>query len=203
MNQQTRAILFDFHHVLSHDYFYVSTLESDHKEVGDWISQNIFTDKQLVQAWMRGKVTWRELHDRIVDETGIDRALLDQLFIESVKRMKMVPEMIELARELKDRGFKIAIVSDNMDIFSEVIVPHNQFNQLFDAIFNSADHGLLKQDEHGALFARVADTLGMSLEQTVFIDDTKSATDLFIELGGRAIIHTDPESTREQLFNIL
>ncbi|MCX6714231.1 MAG: HAD hydrolase-like protein [Candidatus Uhrbacteria bacterium] len=203
MKRDARAFLFDFHHVLSHDHFYESTLLPDHKEVSEWISQTIFGDHELVRDWMRGKTTWRILHDRIVGETGMDRLLLDQLFIESVKRMKIIDEMIDLARELKEKGFKIAIVSDNMDIFSEVTVPYQKFDQLFDEIFNSADHGLLKQDEHGKLFQYVADILGVPIENTIFIDDTKSTTDLFIELGGQAITHTDPESTRKQLFLLL
>lgn len=195
MSRDTHAILFDFHHVLSHDHFYESTLLPDYKEVSDWISQTIFGDHALVRDWMRGNITWRTLHECIARETGMDRTVLDPLFIESVKRMRIEEKMIQLAKELKDKGFKIAIVSDNMDIFSEVLVPHQKFDQLFDAVFNSADHGLLKQDEHGKLFQHVADMLGVPIKQTIFIDDTKSTTDLFIELGGRAITHTDPEST--------
>ncbi len=203
MNQDVRAILFDFHHVLSHDYFYESTLVPEYQQVNDWISQHIFTDKQLINDWMRGKTSWCEIHDRIVRETGMDRALLDELFVESVKRMRIEQEMIKMAQQLKDKGFKIAIVSDNMDIFSEVTVPHQKFDQLFDEVFNSADHGLLKLDEHGMLFERVANTLGIPIKQTLFIDDTRKNTDLFIELGGQAITHTDPESTRQQLSNFL
>lgn len=203
MHKETHAILFDFHHVLSHDHFYESTLVPEYKDVSDWISQMIFGDRELVRDWMRGKVTWRELHARIARETGMDRVLLDELFIESVKRMRIEGEMITLAQELKDKGFKTAIVSDNMDIFSEVTVPHQKFDQLFNHIFNSADHGLLKSDEHGKLFYHVAEILRVPIEQTIFIDDTKSATDLFKELGGRAITHTDPASTREQLSFLL
>lgn len=203
MHKETHAILFDFHHVLSHDHFYESTLVPEYKDVSAWISQTIFGDRELVRDWMRGKVTWRELHARIACETGMDRELLDELFVESVKRMHIVEEMIVLAQELKDKGFKIAIVSDNMDIFSEVTVTHQKFDQLFNHIFNSADHGLLKSDEHGKLFHYVAETLRVPIEQTIFIDDTKSATDLFKELGGRAITHTDPKSTREQLSFLL
>lgn len=203
MNRDVHAILFDFHHVLSHDHFYESTLLPEHKEVSDWISQTIFGDHELVRDWMRGKTTWRMLHDRIVAETGMDRLLLDQLFIESVKQMKIVDDMVCLAREVKEKGFKIAIVSDNMDIFSEVTVPHQKFDQLFDAVFNSADHGLLKQDEHGKLFQHVASILEVPIEQSIFIDDSKNNVDLFRELGGRAITHTDPESTRKHLSSLL
>lgn len=203
MNRDVHAILFDFHHVLSHDHFYESTLLPEHKEVSEWISQTIFGDHELVRDWMRGKTTWRVLHDRIVAETGMDRLLLDQLFVESVKQMKIVDEMINLARELKEKGFKIAIVSDNMDIFSEVTVPYQRFDQLFDAVFNSADHGLLKLDEHGKLFEHVADMLGVPIKQSIFIDDAKCNVDLFIELGGQAIMHTDPESTHKKLSSLL
>lgn len=200
MPQHARAVLFDFHHVLSHDHFYESTLLPDYKEVSEWISQNIFSDQELIRHWMRGKTTWRVLHDRITDATGMDRVLLDRLFVESVKQMKIETEMIELAQELKRAGHKLAIVTDNMDIFSEVTVPHQKFDLLFDVIFNSADHGLLKQDEHGKLFQCVADVLGVPIEQSIFIDDSKNNTDLFIELGGQAILHTDPRSTRNQLY---
>lgn len=203
MDSRSRAILFDFHRVLSHDHFYESTLLPNHKDVSDWISQNIFSDHELVREWMRGKIDWRTLHDRVSIATGIDRALLDRLFVESVKQMKMETKMIDLAQELKRMGYKLAIVSDNMDIFSEVTVPHQKFDQLFDAIFNSADYGLLKQDEHGKLFELVADALGVPTEQSIFIDDSANNISLFIELGGRAITHIDPESTRIHLLTLL
>ena len=203
--EQTKitTIFFDFHKVLCHDHFYESTLVPEYAEVSDWISKNIFTDHELVRDWMCGNTSWRKLHDQISLETGMDREQLDSLFIESVRRMKMDEEMIELVRELKHTGYKLGMITDNMDIFSEVTVPHQEFNLLFDAIYNSADQGLLKMDDDGALFKRVCVEMNVPITECLFIDDSQNNIDLFIRLGGHAITHTDCASTREQLSSLL
>ena len=200
---QRRAVLFDFHKTLCHDNFYESVLSAEHANVREWITKNIFQNSELVKEWMRGKTDWRSIHTHIVAATGIDRELLDRAFIESVKRMRLDEEMIRLAQELKQKGFIVAIVTDNMDIFSEITVPYHGLADVFDVIFNSADQTLLKGDEHGKLFAIVADKIGIATNQSILIDDSKKTTDLFRELGGLAITHTDAYSTREELFSIL
>lgn len=197
------TIFFDFHKVLCHGHFYESTLLPKYTDVSDWISKNIFFDQELVRDWMRGKTNWRKLHDQISLETGMDRELLDYLFVESVKQMKMDEEMIGLVRELKQAGYKLGMITDNMDIFTEVTIPHQEFNLLFDAIYNSADHGLLKMDDDGALYKRVCEEMSVPITECLFIDDSQSNTDLFMKLGGRAILHKNHSSTCEQLFSLL
>jgi len=61
----------------------------------------------------------------------------------------------------------------------------------FDVIVNSADHGLLKQDQEGELFKKAISMIGESLENSLLIDDSHGNTELYKKLGGESFQYKD------------
>lgn len=189
MNYQT--VIFDFDGVLCRDRFYEKTLLPEHKEVYLWIQTNIFGNHDLVQNWMRGKVRWNDINKLISDNTDIDKEELDRLFVESVRKMDIDPQVKQLAQEIKKLGIKVAIITDNMDIFSEVTVDNHNLNKIFDVILNSADHNLLKKDDNGRLFEIALKGLKCDIKNSLLIDDSRSTIDFYRNKGGNSFHYQD------------
>jgi phosphoglycolate phosphatase-like HAD superfamily hydrolase len=126
MNYQT--VFFDFDGVLCKDKFYSKTLLPDYKKEYDWIETNIFSDKKLVGQWMRNQINSDDINKLVVQGTGIDREMLSKYYTDSIRKMELNAPVADLARSLKKRGCKIGIVTDNMDVFTQIIIPNHQLD---------------------------------------------------------------------------
>ena len=182
------AVLFDFDGVLCHDRFYESAMADEYPDACIWIEKNIFTDGELMGKWMRGKLSSPDVNQRIATATGLDAALLDRKLDESARQMSLNRRCLLLIEKLKSKGLKTGIVSDNMDVFTRVIVPTNGLARYFDVIINSADYGLLKQDLDGALFDIAAKNIGVPVARTLLIDDSPGDIEVFNKKGGEGIL---------------
>lgn len=184
-----QAVLFDFDGVLCKGRFYEKTLLPNHSGIYNWIQTNIFGNKEMVRDWMRNRVNSTEINELIAKNTEIERKLLDELYEESIRRMELEKEVIDLAESLKLSGKKIGIVTDNMDVFTKITIPNHRLDTLFDIIINSADHGLLKKDENGKLFDIALTALERKIENSLMIDDSESTIELYKQKGGQGFVY--------------
>lgn len=186
-----RTIFFDFDGVLCHDRFYGEQVKSQHPEVYDWIQENVFGDNdKLVKDWMRGRINAQEVNRIVANNTGIDCEQLQKLFMESVRNMKLDERIIDVARGLKQSGRTLGVVTDNMDVFTEITVDNHKLKELFDVIVNSADYGCLKKDENGKLFDVAMATVGENdIRNTLLIDDSTDTIELYRQRGGNAFLY--------------
>lgn len=187
MSYQT--ILFDFDGVLCKGKFYEKTLVPDYNEIYDWIQSNIFGDKELVKKWMRSQTKASSINQLISENTGIEFAMLSRLFEESVRQMELEKDILQLARDIKSSGKKIAIVTDNMEVFSQITVPYNKLDHLFDVIINSAEHGCLKKDINGELFDTALMELRENAGDCLLIDDSAVNVEKFRQKGGQGFVY--------------
>ena len=186
-----QAILFDFDGVLCKDRFYETSLLPKYSAVYDWIQKNIFGNKELVRTWMRNQVGSSEINNIIAKNTGMQYDVLNELFKESIYTMVLDDTMLDLAGQLKLSGKKLGVVTDNMDIFTEITVPHHRLNDVFDVVINSADYGMLKNENNGQLFDVALAALGQKIEDSLVIDNSASPVDLFIKKGGHGFLYKD------------
>lgn len=198
------SLLFDFDGVLCHDRFYRATLEKAYPEVYVWIQENIFGDsKELAGQWMRGKISSVEINHIIAKNTAINGALLEKLFIKSVRLMKIDKKLRNYIAGLKKRVEKIGLVTDNMDVFSKITVKNHSLNKLFDVVINSADYGYLKKDQKGKLFDIALAKIGEEINNTLLVDDSLKVTNLYQDKGGRAFLYQNFQDFRRFLNNAL
>jgi len=192
------AVLFDWNGVLCRDRFYAGSFLAARPEALVNIQREFFEgDKSLINGWMRGHVGYREVHRRIAGLAGAEAHELDRALVESVQAMRLDPALLNFAARLKRGGVKTAIVTDNMDVFTIVTVPHHRLGGVFDLIVNSADCGLLKQDQDGRLFDYALHRLGAAAGRTLFIDDSPAAVKLFESKGGMGRHFTTAEALTE------
>ncbi|MBD3300430.1 MAG: hypothetical protein GF347_03700 [Candidatus Moranbacteria bacterium] len=64
---------------------------------------------------MRARMTADEVNKHISENTGIDFEELSNLFIESVKVMKVDNRLLDLAKTLLSKGRKVALVTNFSD----------------------------------------------------------------------------------------
>jgi len=176
---------FDFDGVLCTDRFY-TTLMPEYPHVVEWIGSHIFSGEKYCDRWMRGEFMWRDINKVIADATGISHELLNELFVNSVRLMKINQYLIKFAEKLQIKGIKTAIVTGNMDIFNEITVPEKHLDKTFPVIVNSYDYKLMKQDENGRLFDIALNKLGLySYDGVLLVDDTPAYCELFKNKGGQ------------------
>jgi len=190
MSYQT--VLFDFDGVLCKGRFYEKTLLPDYPSIYDWIQRNIFGNKELVRKWMRNQINSDNINGLIAENTGIGVTALNELYKESIRKMELEKEIKDLAESLKLTGKKIGIVTDNMDIFSQITIQNHQLDKLFDVIINSADKGILKKDENGRLFDIALTALGEKIGNSLMIDDSETTIELYKQKGGDGFVYKNP-----------
>ncbi len=140
-----KAVIFDFDGVLCHDRFYEEMLLPQYQELYNWIQDNIFGNNNLFYQWMRNEVNTNDINKIIAKGTGHKEEFLKDVLLKSLEAIRLDEKMFNLAKELKKlHGKKIAIITDNMDVFSSVITKQHKLNEIFDPVINSADYGCLK-----------------------------------------------------------
>ncbi|MBU3925346.1 hypothetical protein KJ854_05455 [Patescibacteria group bacterium] len=179
------TIIFDFDGVLCRDYFYTN-LKAFYPLVSDFINTRIFAKgSDVPDKWMRGELTADEVNKFISDNTGIDFDELSNLFVESVHAMKIDNRLLNLAKIVLSGGGKVALVTNNMDVFNKITIKNHNLDKIFPVIVNSSDYGIMKHDENGRLFDIAMEKLGVSnYDDTLLIDDSSKARMVFESKGG-------------------
>jgi FMN phosphatase YigB (HAD superfamily) len=180
-----KTIIFDFDGVLCRDYFYTN-LKASYPEVSDFINTKIFVKGgDVSDKWMRGEFAADDVNKIISDNTGINFDELSNLFIESVYAMKIDNRLLDLAKTVVLEGKKVALVTNNMDVFNEITIKNYNLDKIFPVIVNSCDYGIMKHDENGRLFDIAMEKLGvLNYDGALLIDDSSKARTAFESKGG-------------------
>ena len=104
--------------------------------------------------------------------------------------MKIDHDLLNFAKKQSILGRKIAIATNNMDIFSSITMPYHKLNETFNVIVNSADYGLLKADQDGKIFDIVMKKIGINdFKSVLLIDDSLKVKLLFEAKGGNVFTY--------------
>lgn len=176
-------VLFDFDGVLSKSRFYTTIKDNKLKEK---VRNKIFSKDYwpIVSDWMRGKLSYQQIHRDIAPELNIQSQLLDQELINSAKLVKIDKNLVRFALELKKNHVKTAIFTDNMDVFDQIIVKHNNLDRLFDLIISSSAYGALKTDNSGELLKKVIKEQDLRPEEVLLVDDSENIGKIMKSIGG-------------------
>jgi FMN phosphatase YigB (HAD superfamily) len=183
---EIRTVFFDFYGVLSKDHLYTRVAEK-HPQAHAWIERHLFHARQpMLWDWMRGKASTGDVNAYVAAQTGLAASELDALFLRGVREMRLDRRLLDAAAELKTHGYKVGLVTDNMDFFTSVTVPHHGLGRVYDTIVNSADHGLLKEDDGGRLFDIALERIGEpEIGHSLLVDDTAEKNDGYRAKGGQ------------------
>lgn len=180
-----KAVFFDFDKVLSRDKYYFTTSDQ-YLKITNYVDNFIFRGEQkIADQWMKGGFSFHEINRMIAKATGFPIKVIAELLIESAIRFTIEPKLIDFINKLKDRGILVALVTNNMDILSDVVIPTLELERVFPVIVNSATYGVLKHEQNGKLFDIALQQLGLnSFNDTMLIDDSEKACAMFESKGG-------------------
>ena len=182
-----RCIIFDF----------AFTLCSDHygSEYVDAIGEFVFGKdcKEWSQPWMEGRKTSRDIARYLSSKLLVSPEIILNDLTRSCSNLKFNPSVWDFALKQRKAGRKTAIVTINADIFSNVVVPAHNLENIFDVIVNSADHGEPRKE---VLWQMALDKLDgeYSFGDCLLIDDKANLVQRFRELGGRSYQYTDDDA---------
>lgn len=192
MNFET--VFFDFHGVISRDLLF-DGLQDIHPRAHSYLAGEVFgKDGEKINQWMRGQLSIDDINREICDATGIDAALLEEVLALSIEKMRLEDRLLALAQRLDAAGVKVALVTDNMDIFNQKTIVHHRLREYFPVIVNSCDHGMLKSDPGGMLFDIAMERVGAKdFGRALLVDDSRSVRPVFEGRGGQVHTYEDYE----------
>ncbi len=155
-----------------------------------------------IHALERGEVSDAEFERTLAAAlVGLDGGpvsadgLLKRMFAAS----SVQQEMLELIRELRQRGLRTGLLSNSWG--TRASYPYDMLDELFDDAVISGEVGMRKPEER--IFRLAAERLGVSPAETIFVDDVEGNITAAKALGFGVVHHTDPASTRALVAELL
>jgi hypothetical protein len=181
---QIQSIIFDFAGTLCSGRYF----EQLAPESLDAIGSLIFSDSSAAQwadPWMKGNLTSRDIAAYLSDHLPESAEDILSALRQGCSRMTFNPVVHGFALEQRKTGRKTALVTVNMDVFSEVVVPSHALDSVFDLVLNTSDHLTL---DKSILWHKAFGSFGpeFSFSTSVLIDDSPRMISLFRSLGGHA-----------------
>ena len=152
MMKNTKAIIFDAYGTL---FDVNSAAEKCKDKIGDkWEGfANYWRTTQLEYTWLRSlmkrhKDFWQITEDSLdksINVFKIDNSMRDEL-LDLYKILSPFKEVPEVLKSLKNKNYKLAILSNGTPSILNELVQSNNLNDLFDDIFSIEEVGVYKPD---------------------------------------------------------
>ena len=198
--EQIKCVVFDFGFTLSPDhYFNVPPPGCPHWHAV--IQKVIFGDPAIMIPWMKGELTSLDIAGMLSRHFPLDIPTIAATMEKGCQHLAINPAVRDFAVAQKAAGRKTALVTDNMDVFTKVVVPSHGLDGLFDVILNSADfHEIRKEFLWPIAFERLGGGIGYA--NSLLIEDGESEPVLFRELGGYAYQYSNDTAFLEWLDSV-
>lgn len=192
MNKQYKTIFFDWHKTLSHCDFWVQLkdpLHDRHHWHENIINYLFGENKELIQEWMRGKVDEGSILEKVSEKFSYPIKPLRDDLAESCRAMTFLSdEILPLIAQLRQRGIRCVVATDNMDVFRRYVVPALELDKHFDDVLVSFDQRHLKFDvpesgEAPTFFRSYLEKYDLQYSEVLLIDDRVDTSGTFEKLG--------------------
>jgi putative hydrolase of the HAD superfamily len=149
--------------------------------------------------FQRGQITEHDLWEGLCAALGVDKPY-DPLLWEHVFGQVYTPkeEMFVLASRLKDRGYKVGLLSNTES--PTVRFFHQQGYTMFDATVFSCEEGTAKPERR--IYKIALERLEVKPSETVFIDDRADFIEGAQKVGIRTIRFENPQQVKEALASL-
>lgn len=181
-----------------------------HRYVGGPVAQDIgeylgISHEDLARAWDdlipllgTGRIEEAEFWRRFQASVGTDKVLpVPSLLVRRFgDRFLVYPEVLEWARGLRERGLRVGILSDTVEVQADWVRARGLYDG-FDAVVLSHEIGWRKPSPEA--YAVALARLGTSAEQTAFIDDTPANVAGARAVGMQAVLFVSFAPVRDEL----
>jgi epoxide hydrolase-like predicted phosphatase len=150
-----------------------------------------------------GKESWQEVLALVCKEFGASDAQISDvlgMIVENKKTKKIDLELVELIKDLKNKNYKIGLLSNNATGLRQKLIDQNIID-LFNEVIISAEFGFQKPQLE--IFEIIFNKLGIKNNEMVFVDDTERSLEGADKIGYVPILYTNNETLKSELSNIL
>jgi len=195
-----KCIVFDFGFTLSSD-LYFKVIPPDYPYWRAVIQKHIFDEPHIVEEWMVGNLTIVDIADIISRYIDMDVPSIVETMEKGCEHLNFNQAVWNFALAQKRVGRKTALVTANMDVFTKVVVPCHQLNEVFDVILNTFDYRELRKER---LWPIAFQYLGNNIHygNSLLIEDGITEPVKFRKLGGYAYQYSTDELFMEWLRSI-
>jgi putative hydrolase of the HAD superfamily len=134
------------------------------------------------------------------NDTEETRNYIKKLLENSKDKSHINIGLIDMIRELKNRGYKTPLLSNNSSTLREKLLKHGILD-LFDEVIISGEVGCQKPEPE--IFHFLFNKLNVKPDEVVFIDNTKEEFKYAQKIGYTPILYTDNESLKLELYKVL
>jgi putative hydrolase of the HAD superfamily len=150
--------------------------------------------------WMSlnlGQLTQVEAEAAYQTQFGLTKDETAKLFFHVMDHQQPIDGTQEIARRLKQAGYRVFGLTDNVHEIVAHLRSRYQFWGLFDGAVVSAEVGLIKP--HEAIFHHTMKTYGLAPSQTVFLDDVQANVNSARSIGMEARLFTTASRCEQDL----
>lgn len=187
MSMKNGQLFIDFDGTLCHDKFWKSAGVDVRSNIQEYLFQK---NKDVVQQWMLGQYRSEDVNAILADFLRIPFSKLWKIFVEDCRKMEVSKSVLKRIGRLREQ-YKIILLTDNMDSFSRFTIPALRLDSYFDEIINSYDEKKSKKE----LLPKLIE----SADRNFLIDDSRTACDIFENLGGTAFLVTPGQNINVRL----
>jgi putative hydrolase of the HAD superfamily len=200
MNQKIKAVLLDYGGVIAEEGFQ-NGLRAIAKEQGLDAAATLLVAKHAVydSGFILGKGTAAEFWQQMRDGAGIQGSD-DELTQRVLRGFILRPWMIDWVVKLNAQGIFTGILSDQSD-WLDWLEQRDGFFHHFQRVFNSYYLGKGKREP--SLFPQIAQTLDLSADEILFVDDMASNVQRARDAGWQAIRYENKRDFLDQAEQIL
>ncbi len=186
-----KTIFIDWNRTLSFDLFWGHLKDPSHpnhrylKPIEEWL---FVKNRDSINLWMRGEISLEYIVERMSKDTKISTNIIIDELRHSCEVMRFcIVGLEDLIRDIRLRGIKVYIATDNMDIFTKFTVPALNLDTLFDGFLNSYDIKHLKDDDEPAdgiaFFDAFLSRHKLNYSNVVLLDDSPDKSGKYKKLG--------------------
>lgn len=196
-----KAIVFDYGGVIELKEGSLSKLICDYLNIGkESFLEAYFSFNHLVNTGVKTRL---EVYELVVRKLGFGDEQVKEVsnIIEKRDQTKFLNlELIEIIKDLKKRGYKVAILSNYSVALRQKLIDEG-LHDLFDEIVISAEVGFQKPQPE--IFDILFKKLGLASHEIIFVDDTKQSLLGHENIGYKPIHFVGNEQFKSDLNKIL
>jgi FMN phosphatase YigB (HAD superfamily) len=196
-----KCVIFDFGSTLSSASYFTCYPEQfkDRDEWNQYLQQMFFSssnDESLFSKWKVGDIDKYKVAAVIAADLKVESSYILSLLEEGCRGLTVNPNVFRFAKYQKKQGKKLGLVTGNIDIFNDIIVPDLGLKELFHSIVNSCDHKTVnKEDLWPLVFSKVGGNV--SYQNSLLIENSERNVGIFRRLGGFAFQYRDDRAFGE------
>ncbi len=189
------GVISRFHASSKQEGFY-SDLLPKHPTLHKNITDLLFgPSKYLRESWMCGQINYTDVNALMAHKFGVERSYLDAELLKSLRQFTLNQNLITLLQKFRSSGTTVAIMSDNMDVFTQYAVPHFSLLTFFDAVYSSSDLKQMKKHNNWELPKKIAKKYNCEYADVLVIDDWEELTIALAGLGFQTFFYNEATRT--------